>query len=148
MRYSKGMRSGIRYILLSLIIAFALTACDTGRQDHTIRMGLTTAPSNLDPRFATDAVSSRINRLIYRRMVEFDQSGMPVPSLASWEQITPSHYRFTLGDSGRDFHHGKRLLAQDVKATYEYILDPKNGSPHRSTVDLIQHMEIRSDDQI
>ncbi len=142
------MRSGIKHILSSIFIALALTACDATDHDNVIRMGLTTAPTNLDPRFATDAVSSRINRLLYRRMVEFDESGMPVPSLASWQQITPTHYRFTLGYTGRSFHHGKRLVARDVKATYDFILDPNNGSPHRSTVEVIQRIEAEGDDRI
>ena len=142
------MKSAIRYLILSLFIALSLAACDSDEPDNTIRMGLTTAPSNLDPRFATDAASSRINRLLYRRMVEFDERGMPVPSLASWEQITPTHYRFTLMQSGREFHHGNRLLAKDVKASYDSILDPKTASPHRSTVEVIERIEISGDDQI
>ncbi len=142
------MRSGIYQFLLSLFIALALTSCDAPKPDSVIRMGLTTAPTNLDPRFATDAISSRINRLLYRHLVKFDETGMPVPSLASWKQITPTHYRFTLGDNGRSFHHGKRLVAQDVKATYDYILDPSNGSPHRSTVEVIQHIETEGEEHI
>ncbi len=142
------MRSGIYQILLSLFIALIVTACGTDKPDNFIRMGLTSAPTNLDPRFATDAISSRINRLLYRRLVEFDESGMPIPSLANWKQITPLHYRFILGSSGRLFHHGKRLVAQDVKSTYDYILDKKNGSPHRSTIEVIQRIEVDGDDQI
>ncbi len=111
-------------------------------------MGITTAPTNLDPRFATDAISSRINRLIYRQLVEFDPTGMPIPSLASWEQLSPTHYRFTLLDAGRYFHHGKRLVAADVKATFDSILDPATGSPHRSTIDVIQRITIENDNQI
>ncbi len=145
---SPGMKLGIYHLLLTLFIALFLTACGTNDHDNVIRMGLTTAPTNLDPRFATDAISSRINRLLYRRLVEFDETGMPVPSLASWEQITPTHYRFTLLKKGRSFHHGKRLMAQDVKASYDSILDPKTGSPHRSTIEVIQRIEIEGDDQI
>jgi len=142
------MRRSTRHIFLSLFIALCLNACGTPEPDNVIRMGLTTAPTNLDPRFATDAISSRINRLLYRRLVEFDETGMPAPSLASWQQLTPTHYRFTLLNSGRSFHHGKRLVAGDVKATYDSILNPKTGSPHRSTIDVIQRIEIGGDDHI
>ena len=111
-------------------------------------MGLTTAPTNLDPRFATDAVSSRINRLLYRQLVEFDATGMPVPSLASWQQLTPTHYRFTLLKEGRSFHHGRNLVAADVKATFDSILDPTTGSPHRSTIDVIQYITVAGNDRV
>lgn len=142
------MKSGIRHLILLLYIVLSLAACDSDKPDNIIRMGLTTAPTNLDPRFATDAVSSRINRLLYRRMVEFDESGMPIPSLASWKQISPTHYRFTLLESGRYFHHGKRVLARDVKASYDSILDPNTASPHRSTVEVIKRIEVSGDDQV
>ncbi len=145
---SFGMKPGIPHLFLSIFIVLSLTACGSDEPDNTIRMGLTTAPTNLDPRFATDAVSSRINRLLYRRLVEFDESGMPIPSLASWEQITPTHYRFTLLDTGRNFHHGKQLVARDVKASYDSILDPRTASPHRSTIAVIKRIEIVGDDQI
>lgn len=142
------MRRSIQHLLVYLVIALALTACTTNEPDSVIRMGLTTAPTNLDPRFATDAISSRINRLLYRQLVAFDHTGMPVPSLASWEQLTPTHYRFTLLEDGRSFHHGRRLIAADVKATFDSILDPATGSPHRSTIDLIQRIAVADDDHV
>ncbi len=142
------MRHRIRHILIVVITALVLSACSTSEPDNVIRMGLTTAPTNLDPRFATDAVSSRINRLLYRRLVEFDATGMPIPSLAGWEQLTPTHYRFTLLKEGRSFHHGRNLVAADVKATFDSILDPQTGSPHRSTIDVIQRITVDGNDRI
>jgi len=136
------------HLLWLICLAFVLSACSSSEPDGVIRMGLTTAPTNLDPRFATDAVSSRINRLIYQRLVEFDATGMPVPSLASWEQVTPTHYRFALQDQGRAYHHNKRLFAEDVKATFDSILDPATGSPHRSTIEVIQRITTNGESQI
>jgi peptide/nickel transport system substrate-binding protein len=43
-------------------------------QDDVIRFGLASAPANLDPRYATDATSARINRLLYRRLVDLMHS--------------------------------------------------------------------------
>ena len=142
------MWCSIRHNLFYLLLALVVTACSTSAPDNVIRMGLTTAPTNLDPRFATDAISSRINRLLYRRLVEFDPTGMPIPSLATWQLVTPTHYRFTLLDSGRSFHNGSRLVAADVKATFDSILDPATGSPHRATLDVIQRITIKDDDRI
>jgi len=109
---------------------------------------LTGAAENLDPRFATDATSARVNRLLYARLVDFDARSRPVPALAEWERIAPTHYRFKLGDEGRTFHDGSRLTAEDVKATYDDILNPLTGSPHRSTLALIERIEVLSDDQL
>ncbi|VAX09836.1 Dipeptide-binding ABC transporter, periplasmic substrate-binding component (TC 3.A.1.5.2) [hydrothermal vent metagenome] len=111
-------------------------------------MGLATAPANLDPRYATDATSTRINRLLYRQLVDFDNSSRPVPALAEWQRVTPIHYRFTLQIIDRAFHNGDRLTSADVKATYDYILDQDNASPHRSVLSMIERIEVDGEDQI
>ncbi|NOX76315.1 MAG: ABC transporter substrate-binding protein [Gammaproteobacteria bacterium] len=137
--------SATRIVLLLL----ALTAC-TPTPDQTLRLGLASAPVTLDPRFATDATSSRINRLLYARLVEFDDRQAPVPGLARWEVVTPRHYRFRLiaDHPGRRFHDGSRLTAQDVKATFDAVLEPRTGSPHRASLTLIERIEVEDDDSL
>ncbi len=134
-------------LLLIAIFLPVLAGC-AEQPDNTLRMGLASAPSNLDPRFATDAASSRINRLLYRQLVDFDDSGMAVPSLAHWRQVSPTHYRFVLGKEGRAFHHGRRLTTEDVKATYDFVLNPANGSPHRGALTLIERIETVDEDRL
>ncbi len=105
-------------------------------------MGLASAPIGFDPRFATDATSSRLNRLLYQQLVEFDDFRQPVPGIASWQQLSPKHYRFTLTTNGALFHNQHTLSTKDVKATYESILDPQTGSPHRASLALINKITI------
>jgi len=111
-------------------------------------MGLANAPRNLDPRFATDATSERINRLLYRRLVELNEASLPIPSLARWEQPSPTRYLFTLGEDGRSFSDGSRLDSEDVVATYASILDPANASPHRAVLSTIQDIRTDGPDRI
>ncbi len=87
-------------LLLLLLSLLWLTSC-ADQDDSVIRMGLASAPANLDPRFATDATSARINRLLYRRLVDFDEQVRPVPALADWQQLAPAHYRFRLKTGAR-----------------------------------------------
>ncbi len=111
----------------------------TNREDseNIIRMGITSRPRMLDPRKATDALSSRINRLIYRQLIDFDEQFLPVPDLATWEVLSPIHYRFTLQEQP-PFHNGLPMSAHDVVATYQSILDPGFGSAHRGSLKGIQ----------
>lgn len=106
-----------------------------------IRFGLTSRPRMLDPRKATDALSSRINRLLYQPLVDFNEAFEAVPALAEWQLITPTHYRFTLTQTPV-FHNGDRLSADDVAATYESVLNPDFGSPHRGSLKNIQTIEV------
>ncbi|MDH3981142.1 MAG: ABC transporter substrate-binding protein, partial [Gammaproteobacteria bacterium] len=126
----------IKRILLSLLITLLAGAC-TQPPDQVIRFGLSAAPANLDPRYATDATSARINRLLYRRLVDFDGSVRPQASLAHWQQLSPKHYRFHLAAGRANFHDGTVLTAHDVAATYRSILDPASASPHAGTLRLI-----------
>ena len=127
---------------VTLMSALLLGAC-AERDSESLRFGLSVDPVTLDPRFATDAASTRINRLLYARMVDFDERFRPVPSLASWEVVSPRLYRFTLIDSMRRFHNGAPLTAQDVKATYDSVLDPVTVSPHRAGLDMIENIVVR-----
>jgi len=134
-----------RFIILSLLLL--LTAC-AKPVDDVIRFGLSRLPVTLDPRFATDAASSRINRLLYERLVDFDASSQPVASLARWSVESPTTYRFTLGEKGRVFSNSDRLTAHDVKATYEFILNKDNASPHRISLINIEAINVIDDDTI
>ncbi len=131
-----------------LVLLLMFTACSSPPPVDTIRMGLASAPSSLDPRVATDAASERINRLLYDRLVELDDAGMPVPGIARWERLGPDHYRFFLAPRRRSFHDGSRLESGDVKATIEFVLEPGNGSPFRTALSLIERIETPSSEQV
>ncbi len=124
-----------------LLLAVLLSACTEPEHD-SIRMAIASEATTLDPRYATDATSARVNRLIYSRLVDFDERSRPQPALAGWEQIDPTHYRFRLGENNRRFHDGGWLSSHDVKATYDFILDPANASPHRASLALIDRIEV------
>lgn len=125
------------YLATLLLAIFAIAA----PAQTPLRFGVAQPPITLDPRYATDAASERICRLLYRALVGFDDHYQPVPQLARWERVSPRLYRFTLGSEGREFHDGTRLTAADVKRTYDYVLDPANASPHRGALESIARID-------
>ena len=131
-------------MLLSLLL---LAGCGA-EPDATIRFGVATGARNLDPRLATDATSERVNRLLYRRLVEFDAHSLPTPGIARWEQLSPTSYRFTLGAEGRQFSDSTWLTAADVAATYRSILDPDTASPHRALLSIIEQITVLDPDRL
>jgi len=137
----------MRQILL-VVSLLCLTACEKTVVDQSIRFALQQAPLTLDPRLATDANSERINRLIYRSLVEFNEKSQPISGIARWQKLNATHYRFTLLEEGRFFHNGERLTAEDVAACYRYILDNANASPHRSNLSNIKSIKVIDDNVI
>lgn len=126
--------------------AIGMLGCSkNGNSNNKIRMGISSNPQMLDPRKATDALSSRINRLIYRQLIDFDDTFLPKPDLANWQQLSTKHYRFSLIDQP-SFHHSKKsLTSDDVIATYQSVLDKNLGSAHRGS--LINIEKIQSVDE-
>ena len=136
------MTPGLNLLFCALCSLILVGCSEAGHDD--LRFGLAAMPVTLDPRYATDAASSRINRLIYDRLVDFDDAMMPAPALASWRRLSPLHYRFTLSRVAV-FSDGAQLTMADVRATYAAILDPKQASPHRMSLTNIQSMDVIDD---
>ena len=134
-----------RIALCAVLLAAAPGAAAAGA---VLRVGLATAVENLDPRFATDAASTRVNRLLYARLVDFDEHFEAIPALARWQQIAPLHYRFHLAADRRPFHDGTPLRAADVVATYRSVLDAGTGSPHRGSLHMVQRVEAPDDETV
>ena len=124
--------------MMAMLRAFVLMltiVCVIGCAENSsapIRFGLNTNIVTLDPRYATDAVSSRLCRLIYQSLVEFNESFQPVPGIAKWQQLSSLRYVFEI-EAKHVFHNGKRLTALDVAATYHSVLDKEQASPHRTS---------------
>ncbi|MDX1514997.1 MAG: ABC transporter substrate-binding protein [Gammaproteobacteria bacterium] len=139
-----SVSAGAALILLALAGSHAVAA----GEGKLLRFGLSASPVTLDPRFATDAASTRINRLLYSQLVDFNDQFEAVPALARWQAIDSRRYRFTLNPDRRTFHDGSRVTASDVKATYDYVLDEANGSPHRGGLLTISAVEVLDPDTV
>ncbi len=120
--------------------ALLLAGCERAPVDG-IRLGIPTAPLTLDPRYATDAMSARLSRLLHASLVEFDSAAQAVPGLADWRLLSPLHYRFTLRADAR-FHDGHAITAEDVAATYRAVLDPALASPLREALLNIATLQV------
>jgi peptide/nickel transport system substrate-binding protein len=134
----------------ALLPAAALVGCRgvAPHADGVLRLAVASPARNLDPRLATDATSERVNRLLYRRLVELDDQGLPTPGIAGWERVSPLRYRLRLGGEGRGFTTGARLGARDVAATYASLLSPGSLSPHRALLSMIRRIEDQGTERV
>ncbi len=125
------------------IFGFFLFGCTSPQNpsEKPLRIGIESSPSQLDPRLATDAYSERIGSLIFSGLVRQDPASQLVGDLAqSWEVQGRSTYLFHLKKNLR-FSDGSPLTSEDVKFTFESILDPKTASPHRKSFETIDHID-------
>lgn len=135
----------IRFFICWVVLL--LGACAKPVTHAEIRFAIAQTPLTLDPRYATDAASERVNRLIYRPLVDFDGHFRAIPALASWQRKTPVLYRFTLVSSMRTFHDGSRLTASDVVATYQSLLTVKDA-PHAAEFANIADIKVADENTV
>lgn len=146
--------------LLTILLCLTLSACrPASEQGQTVApdspvaeiiFAISQAPLNLDPRYASDAASERLNRLLYQSLVDFDAASKPQPSLASWQQLGPLSYRFTLNKQPTFFHYptkaagkvsSRKLSAYDVKATYDSLIT-RSDSPHSAEFGNVEKITV------
>ena len=132
-------------LCLLIVLIISLSACRASSSlqypDDYLTVGIESNPTRLDPRYATDANSVRIGSLIYNSLLRLDENGQLRGDLAEhWSMLDSRTYLFQLR-RGVTFHDGKPLTGADVKFTYDSILDPRNRSPRRAPLKLLESVE-------
>jgi peptide/nickel transport system substrate-binding protein len=140
----------LRLLCTSCVISFLflLNGCSFSRSANdpsTVTFLIESNPTNLDPRFATDSQSQKIDSLLFSSLLERDDQMNFRGDLAdSWSTPDPLTYKFHLR-SGVRFHDGRAVTAADVKFTFDSILDPATHSPKRGAFRMVASIEAPDD---
>ena len=136
----------IKHILLLALLLLA-SCQQQAVEPGVLRVGLAQLPMSLDPRFATDAASHKIQALVHRGLVRLDDGFRPQPDVAkSWEHPDALTWLFHL-QSNVYFYDGRRVTAADAKATLQGILNIDLASPLRagfSSIDSIEAVDVHT----
>lgn len=119
-------------------------------QGKTLTIALPNNPSTLDPMQISNHDAMAISNAVFENLLEVDLDGNVGPSLArKMPEINDDQtlFKFDLRDDVV-FHDGSKFSAEDVKYSYEYMLDPKNKSARRTLFSPIQEIVIESPTRI
>jgi len=118
------------------------TACSQSEPDTgLVRVGMAELPITLDPRYATDAASQKVQAFMHRGLIRQDNHFLPQADIAAnWQQKDPQTWDFFLRHDVF-FHDGRAVLADDVVATLRSVIDAKNASPLRAGFTSIARIE-------
>ncbi len=112
----------------------------------TLRLGVQADPAELDPHKTSLTAAWHVIEHVYDTLVTTDETLAPLPGLAESWDISDDGITYTFNiRQGVLFHNGRELVAEDVKYSYERILDPETASPSVSDLASIATMEVVDD---
>ena len=126
---------------MAIIMIFVATSCKKPEEvdeelTKLVRVDTYGDPENLDPILKDKITALVLNDAIFEQIIDFDAvEGTFKPELAiDWDVSSDSlTYTFKLRE-GAKFHNGQEITADDVKYSYERLLDPNSASPLSSTL--------------
>lgn len=94
----------------------------------TLRAALTGEPDVLDPATSAIYTAAQVYEGIFSKLIDIGADGEFIPDLATeWEQTDDTTWSFTLVDNAT-FHNGEKFTSEDVKYSFDRILDPETAS--------------------
>lgn len=129
--------------LLACFFCVMTLGCKSELPKETLVLHLGAEPSNLNPLLTIDTASSSVTDLVFSSFFRVNSDLALEPELLEKYHISEDGkvYTFYLKKNVR-FHDGHPLTAEDVKFTYDKILDPKTNTVRRSNF-IIDQKPVR-----
>ena len=125
----------------------AMTAGEVMAQDELI-VAQGASRTTMDPQGENDQPSAQVRAMIYDTLLHQTPDMEIEPGLAeSWEQIDDTTWEFYLREDVY-FHNGELFTAEDVKFTYERLIDPDKASPSAFILEILREIEVVDDHTI
>lgn len=130
-------------LVLGLSLAAAIAPAHAQKSQDTLRLAVNNPFAVLSSFELPIDEASNFSREVYDYLLMYDEYNKKfVPSLAkSWKRIDPQTVEFELRDDIK-FHNGDKFEAADVKATVDYIIDPKSKVTFPGNFTWIKEIEV------
>ncbi|NLK08067.1 MAG: hypothetical protein GX316_05135 [Firmicutes bacterium] len=141
------MRRQLSFVL-AVLLMLTLGGAAFAAND-TLVIGTGAEAVGLEPRLETDVPSFERINVIMEPLVKFDVEMNIVPALAtSWDFGDDDlSLSFDLRE-GVTWHDGTPFTAEDVKYTFEWVLDAANAAPNRGLYADVSEIEVVNDHRV
>lgn len=137
-----------RRMIYCLVIFVSIFVCgidtssaQTPKRGGWLKVATDAEAVGLDPHLSMVMSTFTFTEHVYQCLLRYNHKMELEPGLAtSWEQPDPLTYIFHLR-KGVKFHNGREMTSEDVKYSYDRILDPKTGSPTASLIKPVKSVE-------
>src|SRR3972149_2006164 len=135
-----------RWVLVTAALAIAaLTAAPPAARAQakdTLVVALVSHAPTLDPHMHFERVGILVNINMFDSLLHKNARLEYEPSLAtSWKALSDTQWEFKLR-KGVKFHNGETMTPDDVKYSFERVLDQKKKSPQYGNVRAIKEIRI------
>ena len=111
----------------------------------SVAWGKPTEVISFNPHLSGDGASWSFFHLVYDQLLSTNDDFGLAPGLAeSWEEISPTSYRFHL-NPGATFSNGRPVTAHDVVANFQRIVDPETGGVWGKQLGEFEAIEAEDD---
>lgn len=137
------------FAFVALIGAMLLSTASLAQESSVLRLAIPADPL-MNPLLGTDAAAVPINRFIFDALTRPNpETFEPEPNLATDWSVSEDGLTWTFNLAENvSWHDGEPFSAEDVKFTYDTILDPENNSPRRSAVAVIEEVNVIDDNTV
>jgi len=129
-------------VMLLLLGLLPLPGCRRQEEAQTLVIAVEAPPLTFDPRGPTNAVTARLQQLLFNTLTQKNERFEIIPELAEGWEISDDFtvYTFRLR-RGVKFHDGRELTARDVAYTFNTLIAPTFDSPKRAALSKLDRVE-------
>jgi peptide/nickel transport system substrate-binding protein len=139
------------WLLPAFALLLALAPVASAQPKDTLTVALVAHAPTLDPHMHFERVGILVNINMFDSLLHKNPKLEYTPSLAtSWKAINDTTWEFKLR-KGVKFHNGEIMTAEDVKYSFERVLEPgkeKKKSPQYGNIRAIKEVRIVDPDTV
>jgi peptide/nickel transport system substrate-binding protein len=135
-----------RWTLLAAVIPLPFLAHLPGplhaQTKDALVVGLVAHAPTLDPHMHFERIGVLVNINMFDSLLHRNTKLEFEPSLAtSWKALSDTQWEFKIRKGVR-FHNGEIMTAEDVKYSFDRVLDPKKKSPQYGNIRAIKEVRV------
>src|SRR5215475_11834004 len=128
--------------VLSALVVAALPSSGHAQGKDTLVVALVARAPTLDPHMHFERVGILVNVNMFDSLLHRNTKLEFEPSLAtSWKAVSDTEWEFKIRKGVR-FHNGDIMNAEDVKYSFDRVLDPKKKSPQYGNIRAIKDVRV------
>ncbi len=131
-----------RALLVPVLLALLTVPWPAHAQKDTLVVALVSHAETLDPHMHFQRTGILVNINMFDSLLHKNKKLEYEPSLAtSWKAVNDVTWDFKLRKNVK-FHNGETMTAEDVKYSFERVLDPKKKSPQYGNIRAIKEVKV------